>query len=296
MAPGRVKRNFGDFRAFAAAFTKLHDAPVQSSAADDSSPRFPASLSASPLQVPGTAPQVVEGGPEGVLLLHGYTGSPWEVAPLLPVLKDRGYTCAMPVLAGHGTTVDELERTTWRDWLASGSEAGSWLRRRCQTVHLVALSMGCLVALKLLQRDGPHVWRSAVLLAPALTLGGPTERAIAAMAALGWPRRLGKEPPPLARGMLPPAYWQIPVTTTMSLLEMMQEVRTSAHPRVPTLVLHGDLDRTIPMRRTRQLVRELLPQAQHRVIRGAGHLLPRTWQANKVKRQVVEFLVRSSAR
>lgn len=253
---------------------------------------LPAALRWSPRQVPGTEPSCRELGRVGVLLLHGYTGSPWEVRPLLPIFDDLGWSHALPVLCGHGTSVDDLEGTTWQDWLRSGTEAAEWLADRCDRIHVVALSMGCLLAIKLLVRDLGVPWVSCVLLAPALTLGTPTERAIGLMQRAGWPRRLGKNPPKLARNLLPPAYWQIPVGQTAGMLELAVDVRSHVQsPAVPTLVLHGNLDRTIPMRRTRRFVHTALPHATHEVVVGAGHLLPRTRQAKRVFARIKGFVV-----
>ena len=53
----------------------------------------------------------VRGGPRGVLCLHGFTGTPFEVRPLAEALAGRGYTVLAPVLAGHCGTIDELACT-----------------------------------------------------------------------------------------------------------------------------------------------------------------------------------------
>lgn len=291
MAPWRVKRNFAELGPIVAIRTTLHTAPVQSFKSPDPGTSLPAVLRVHPDLVPGTEPAVVEGSATGVLLLHGYTGSPWEVRPLVPVVQQLGWTCALPVLAGHGTSVDDLEQTSWHDWLGSASTATRWLEKRCQRIHIVGLSMGGLLALSLLKRQFSVPFASCTLLAPALTLGPVRENALLLAATTGWPKRVGKEPPALARGLLPPAYWQIPVKPTVSLIELAKFVADSGpYPPIPTSVLHGNLDRTIPMTRTRKIVRTLLPHAEHHVIAGAGHLLPRTWQARKVLALVKEAL------
>lgn len=265
---------------------------MQSGPTTENDPSLPPCLRWSPRLVPGTAPSRSEGACVGVLLLHGYTGSPWEVRPLLQIFDDLGWSHALPVLKGHGTSVDDLEKTTWRDWLQAATEAAEWLAERCDRLHLVGLSMGGLLAATLVQHDVGAPWVSCVLLAPALTLGAPTELAIGLMQQVGWPQRIGKDPPKLARNLLPPAYWQIPVAQTASMLELAVQVRSTRHPSsVPMLVLHGSLDRTVPMRRTRKFVRTAFPHASHEVVAGAGHLLPRTLQSKRVMARVRGFVV-----
>src|SRR5580704_15003176 len=43
------------------------------------------------------------GGPDGVLVLHGFTGSPFSMRPLADKLAEAGYAVELPRLPGHGT-------------------------------------------------------------------------------------------------------------------------------------------------------------------------------------------------
>ncbi len=252
---------------------------------------LPTSLTVHDKLVAGTEPAAVVGSDVGVLLLHGYTGSPWELRPLADHLIERGYSVAMPVLAGHGTAVADLEFTAWNDWLASAGSALTWLQARTQEVHIVGLSMGALLALVLARSAARGSPRSLTLMAPALTLKAVDAVGITLADSLGWPKRFGKSPPELLAGLLPPAYWQIPVGPTTSLMEMIRVVRaTATAPGCPTLVLHGSRDRTIPMKRARRIARRILPGAQHVVVRGAGHLLPQTRQRREVIDRVYRFI------
>src|SRR5204863_8879825 len=65
----------------------------------------------------------LRGGPRGVLCLHGFTGTPFEVRPLAEALAVRGFTVAAPALAGHCGTIAELTATRWPDWLTSAEAA-----------------------------------------------------------------------------------------------------------------------------------------------------------------------------
>src|SRR5438045_2046546 len=51
------------------------------------------------------------GNRTGVLLLHGFGGSPVEVQPLALSLADKGYTVDVPLLPGHGTTPRDFAAT-----------------------------------------------------------------------------------------------------------------------------------------------------------------------------------------
>lgn len=91
----------------------------------------------------------LEGGPVGVLLIHGFTGSPPEMRLVGDYLNGRGLTVSGPLLPGHGTTVDEMNRCTWTDWTGHVEEALADLQARCETVFVGGLSMGALLTLYL---------------------------------------------------------------------------------------------------------------------------------------------------
>lgn len=96
----------------------------------------------------------LEGGPTGVLLIHGFTGSPPEMRLLGDYLHERGLTVSAPLLPGHGTRVEELNACAWTDWTGSAEAALADLRGRCETVFVGGLSMGALLTLDLAAKDG----------------------------------------------------------------------------------------------------------------------------------------------
>ncbi|HEY9565305.1 MAG TPA: esterase, partial [Nocardioides sp.] len=52
----------------------------------------------------------------GVLLSHGFTGSPASMKPWGRFLAERGYAVEVPLLPGHGTTWQDMNTTNWDDW------------------------------------------------------------------------------------------------------------------------------------------------------------------------------------
>lgn len=93
-----------------------------------------------------------KGGPVGVMLAHGLTATAAEVRPLAKRLHEQGYTVAGPLLAGHGTTPEELNRTLWIEWVQSGESCYKQLTACCEQVFVGGESTGALVALYLASR------------------------------------------------------------------------------------------------------------------------------------------------
>ena len=77
--------------------------------------------------------------PHGVLLLHGFTGSPASMRPWGEFLATKGYAVEVPLLPGHGTRWQDLNETTWRDWYAEPQRR----TRRCSLPTNAWSSAGC---------------------------------------------------------------------------------------------------------------------------------------------------------
>ena len=68
--------------------------------------------------LPGAEPWSAEGGPNGALVLHGFTGSPQSMRGDAEALAGAGFTVELPRLPGHGTSIDDMLTTGWADWSA----------------------------------------------------------------------------------------------------------------------------------------------------------------------------------
>jgi carboxylesterase len=99
----------------------------------------------------------VPGSKVGVLLVHGFTGSPASMRPWAEHLHDRGYSVSLPQLPGHGTRWQDLQRTTYDDWYAEAAAAFAKLRADHERVVVCGLSMGGMLSLALAQEHGRDI-------------------------------------------------------------------------------------------------------------------------------------------
>ena len=118
--------------------------------------------------MPGAEAYARDGGPTGVLLCHGFTGSPQSLRPWAEYLADAGLGVSLPRLPGHGTTWQEMARTRWEDWFAEVSRAFDELQSRSEEIFVMGLSMGGCLALRLAELHGPAI-RGLALVNPSLT-------------------------------------------------------------------------------------------------------------------------------
>ncbi|WP_375003089.1 alpha/beta hydrolase [Aeromicrobium sp. CTD01-1L150] len=134
-------------------------------------------MSATAPIVPGAEPYVADGGSVGVLLSHGFTGSPASMVPWARALAERGHTVRVPRLPGHGTTWREMNTTRWVDWYGALEREFLQLRDRCETVAVGGLSMGGALALRLAALH-PESVDAVVVVNPALAMGDPKLRLV----------------------------------------------------------------------------------------------------------------------
>jgi carboxylesterase len=92
------------------------------------------------------------GGPEGVLLIHGLTGTPAEMRFVAKGLNARGFTVYGMQLDGHCGNEDDLLATGWKEWTASVDQAATRLAQSVDRLFVGGLSMGALLALHLAAR------------------------------------------------------------------------------------------------------------------------------------------------
>lgn len=111
-----------------------------------------------------------KGNNTGILLIHGFTGTPSEVRFLGEFLRNKGYTVKGILLKGHGTTPEDMKKCSYRDWIHGAVEGYKSLKQECDEVFVVGLSMGGLLSLYLARNY--DIKGAATLSAPIRIRGG----------------------------------------------------------------------------------------------------------------------------
>ena len=107
--------------------------------------------------IPGSEPFTLDAGPIAILMIHGFTGSPLSIKPWANALHESGYTVCVPRLPGHGSTWEEMNQTTWRDWYREIRSHYETLRLRHERVFVAGFSMGGSLALHLAAEKGAEI-------------------------------------------------------------------------------------------------------------------------------------------
>ncbi|MGW1667639.1 alpha/beta hydrolase [Streptomyces sp. NPDC002324] len=195
--------------------------------------------------LPGAEPYHHEGGEAGVLLCHGFTGSPQSMRPWAEYLAARGLTVALPLLPGHGTRWEDLRPTGWQDWYAEVDRELRALRERCAHVFVAGLSMGGALALRLAAKHGDAV-DGVVVVNPANKVHGPAAHALPLLRHFV-PTTKGITSDIAKEGVEEVGYGRVPLHAAHSLRSFLRLVDGEL-PQVtqPLLLLHSPRDHVVP--------------------------------------------------
>ena len=127
-------------------------------------------MSITPDHTPLSSAFTGTGDRTGVVVSHGFTGSPHGVRAWAQSLADAGFAVRMPLLPGHGTSWQELARTRWQDWHGALDDAYLELAGDCRHVVVAGLSMGGALALRL---AATRPVAGTVVVNPALVIDDP---------------------------------------------------------------------------------------------------------------------------
>ncbi|HEV1997180.1 MAG TPA: alpha/beta fold hydrolase [Candidatus Dormibacteraeota bacterium] len=235
-------------------------------------------------------------GDLGVLLIHGFCGTPPEMRDLGEHLAAAGFRVRGALLAGHGSTPEELERTTWTDWLGSAQEQLDTLKKEARFVFCAGQSMGGTVSLALAARN-PDVTAVATC-AALVSLGRLTETQI----------RIGRR---VIRWHYPDRgrvdlwnrdavsrlrnYNRRAMKSHVDLVGLYTDTRRSLHLiKQPALILHGLRDATVPHGNAATIKAAIGESATVRYFDRSGHAMSIDIDAPEIQELITEHFLNAA--
>ncbi len=203
--------------------------------------------------MPGAEPFTLGDGPVGVLLCHGFTGTPQSLRPWGEHLAAAGFTVRCPLLPGHGTRWQDANTSTEDDWYAVVSAALDELTASCATVVVAGLSMGGTLAVRLAELRPDDV-AGLVLVNPSLLTERRDARLLPVIARVtpAWPPIAGDIKKP---GTTELAYRRLPTRAAVAVGRLWAAVRADlGRVRAPVLVFRSTVDHVVEAASTRVLL------------------------------------------
>ena len=78
----------------------------------------------------------------GVLMLHGFTSTPNQFKELADFFAQKGFNISAPLVAGHGTSPEDLIKTCPKDWTRSVKEAYLEFKKISKKIIIIGNSFG----------------------------------------------------------------------------------------------------------------------------------------------------------
>ncbi|MCM3601190.1 alpha/beta fold hydrolase [Robertmurraya korlensis] len=202
-----------------------------------------------------------KGNDIGILISHGFIGTPQSVRYLGEGFAKQGFTVLGPRLHGHGTHYKDLEECTNHDWFQSLEKGYQQLRLHCHSIFVIGQSMGGTLTLWLAKRypdiKGIITVNAALEVPSYEYLKGKIE-----------PRFLNESAPDLhAKDVVEIAYPKVPIKAIHELQKLMEKT-PSILPDIqsPVLGIHSAVDHVVPPANTDYILRNIGSSIKERVV------------------------------
>lgn len=251
------------------------------------------------------------GNKTGILLIHGFGGSPVEVQPLAESLAQKGYTVDVPLLPGHGTTPRDFATTTNGQYLTAVREHLNQLREECDRIYVVGFSMGGLLALQLEQEnklDGLVLMSAPIqpwndhanfsLLKAAAKGGTKIDLFVPTLGIPNLMKATRRETGDLPPNLIEPNYAAYPASSCLQVLNLIEEIKPGlSSVTAPTLILQSRGDHVAAPSSAEYLFEHLgSPQKRLVYLAHSGHVIALGRDHDEVEKLVGKFVETGSVR
>lgn len=243
--------------------------------------------------LPGAEAWSHEGGPVGVLVLHGFTGNPSSVRGLAEAFAAAGHNVELPRLPGHGTRVEDMLDTSWADWSAAAEEALERLTARTATQFVAGLSMGGSLTCWLATRH--PALAGLICVNPAVAPTDEMRELVHAMVAAGDAVMPGIGSDIADPEVTESAYADTPLAPLLSLFEASAEFLPELH-RItqPLLLFTSPQDHVVPPTDSDVLAEAVQGPVERVVCERSFHVATQDFDRDLIIERSLEFVARWS--
>jgi carboxylesterase len=224
----------------------------------------------------------------GCLCIHGFTGAPFEIEPLVQFLKERtNWHFVVPTLPGHGETLN-LKGIQYKEWIGHAEQALQELMEQCETIYVIGFSMGGLIASYLAVH---YPVQKLVLLSAAAYYVNPAQLAVDIKEMVRDSFRGN-----LANNELFIRYKrkfkETPIGATLQFRSLVSIVKPLLDGvTVPTFIAQGECDGVVPPKSAQYLYNKIGAEQKKLIYyQNSKHLICHSEEREELFREVFDFL------
>ncbi len=229
----------------------------------------------------------------GVLLLHGFSGSPKELILQGEAIIRNGYSVSIPRYPGHGTSLEDMTTTSLHDWYTCAREAYIELSRRAPRIIIAGLSMGGLFALRLAKEFNTE---QIILISTPMEISDSRAWLLPLMGifkTIWWredPKR-GINDPEMRSNHI--CYWQgIPLRQAAQLIRYIKGTKKLLpFIKARTLIIQSENDEHIDIN-SAAILRKGLASADIEtfMVKMSNHAITADFDRKKISQKIIDFL------
>jgi carboxylesterase len=224
----------------------------------------------------------------GCLCIHGFTGAPSEVEPLVSYLQNEtNWKVAVPTLPGHGESL-ALKGIYYNQWLTHAEKELQELLDSCEKVYVVGFSMGGMIASYLAVH---YPVEKLVLLSAAAYYINPKQLII----------DIGDMLKDLTKGKLlenelflrySRKLRETPITATLQFRKLVSSVRPLlSQVSIPTFIAQGEIDGVVPPKAAQYLYNNISSSSKKIFyLRNSKHLICHCDEREDLFENILNFL------
>jgi carboxylesterase len=210
----------------------------------------------------------------GIVLVHGFTSTPSVMRPWAEFLNYQGFTVTVPLLPGHGTSIDDLEKVSWQQWPAEIESHVNHLLIDCEKVFLCGFSMGAAASLHVASRYQSQL-RGLILVNPMIHRKNVWPTAVKIASRLI--KSFGTAGSDIQRGnVIQWKYDRTPMSAAHQLLRLLEETRPLLPSiKLPLLLFRSVTDHTLPASNSELILNSIgSNQKQEITLHNSYHVAP----------------------
>ncbi|NHM30732.1 alpha/beta hydrolase [Neobacillus terrae] len=206
-----------------------------------------------PIIIPGAEPFFFKGNSTGILISHGYAGTPQSVRFLGEYISSKGYTVYGIRLDGHGTDYIDMEHCNYQDWIKNLEEGYQLLKQFCTEIFIIGQSMGGTLTLNLAS-EFPDI-KGIILINAAIS----TIPIMNEYKSKQHPQFIEEGQPDIkAKNANEITYTKTPLRSIKQLLSLMDHTRNKLHSiHCPTLAFRSNEDHVVPPENTDYIINHI---------------------------------------